>query len=231
MQALVSLISGYLTLVSWKWSSWTKQMSSSNSDHSRVWSETRWFRCFSGFWSTTKVGRSRISRALGLEQSWPCQTHTGILILTSNRVGTFDEAFKSRIQLNLWYKNLTADQRFKIWENFTARLEKLEEQRKAPDTKQVHWEKPEETSVYGVDTASIRDNIQELASANLNGREIRNAISTARQLAMFKKEKMGIAHLRTVIQEAVKFDNYLLKLRRGLSADELQEEKLERLRA
>lgn len=30
-----------------------------------------------------------------------------ILILTSNRVGTFDEAFKSRIQLSLHYDNLT----------------------------------------------------------------------------------------------------------------------------
>ena len=34
--------------------------------------------------------------------------NVGILILTSTRVGTFDEAFKSRIQLTLRYKNLTA---------------------------------------------------------------------------------------------------------------------------
>ena len=32
--------------------------------------------------------------------------YEGILILTSNRVGTFDEAFKSRIQLSLHYENL-----------------------------------------------------------------------------------------------------------------------------
>ena len=38
--------------------------------------------------------------------------HTvGILILTSNRVGTFDEAFNSRIQLSLHYENLTCSQR------------------------------------------------------------------------------------------------------------------------
>jgi SpoVK/Ycf46/Vps4 family AAA+-type ATPase len=32
--------------------------------------------------------------------------YDGILILTSNRVGTFDEAFKSRIQVALHYPNL-----------------------------------------------------------------------------------------------------------------------------
>lgn len=33
--------------------------------------------------------------------------YEGILILTSNRVGTFDEAFKSRILLSLDYDNLS----------------------------------------------------------------------------------------------------------------------------
>ncbi|KAI1061472.1 hypothetical protein LB506_011912 [Fusarium annulatum] len=40
--------------------------------------------------------------------------YDGIFILTSNRVGIFDEAFKSRIQLNLRYKNLDRDQRRQI---------------------------------------------------------------------------------------------------------------------
>lgn len=42
------------------------------------------------------------------------------LILTSSRVGTFDEAFKSRIQLALHYKPLTIPQRKKIWRNFSS---------------------------------------------------------------------------------------------------------------
>ena len=40
--------------------------------------------------------------------------YSGILILTSNRVGTFDEAFKSRIQLALHYDGLNEEQRQKI---------------------------------------------------------------------------------------------------------------------
>ncbi|KAH8722459.1 P-loop containing nucleoside triphosphate hydrolase protein, partial [Phaeosphaeriaceae sp. PMI808] len=43
--------------------------------------------------------------------------YEGILILTSNRVGTFDEAFKSRIQLSPHYENLNKAQRQKIWKN------------------------------------------------------------------------------------------------------------------
>lgn len=44
--------------------------------------------------------------------------YEGILILTSNRVGTFDEAFRSRIQLSIHYKNLNAEDRALIWAKF-----------------------------------------------------------------------------------------------------------------
>src|ERR1700753_2078787 len=49
--------------------------------------------------------------------------YEGILVLTSNRVGTFDEAFKSRIQLALHYPSLGPLQRLRVWENFVKRLE------------------------------------------------------------------------------------------------------------
>lgn len=45
-----------------------------------------------------------------------------MLILTSNRVGTFDEAFQSRIQLALHYPALDAPGRRKIWHNFLDML-------------------------------------------------------------------------------------------------------------
>ena len=46
------------------------------------------------------------------------ESYDGILILTSNRVGTFDEAFKSRIQVALHYKPLNRKSRKQIWQNF-----------------------------------------------------------------------------------------------------------------
>ncbi|KAF2199215.1 hypothetical protein GQ43DRAFT_376793, partial [Delitschia confertaspora ATCC 74209] len=53
--------------------------------------------------------------------------YESILILTNNRVGTFDEAFKSRIQLVLHYPTLGPFQRLRIRENFINRLKSFED--------------------------------------------------------------------------------------------------------
>lgn len=133
----------------------------------------------------------------------------GILILTTNRVGTFDEAFKSRIQLNLRYSNLDVNQRLKIWNNSIIRLERL--------VKDETFDRRE----HGVDSEQIRRMLPTLAKENLNGREIRNAISTARQLCSYKGEPLKYEHLRHVIEETKKFEEYLTSLH-GFSADEIQ---------
>ena len=41
--------------------------------------------------------------------------YTGILFLTTNRVGAFDEAFKSRIHISLYYPPLEEEQTKSIW--------------------------------------------------------------------------------------------------------------------
>ncbi|KXH32881.1 ATPase [Colletotrichum simmondsii] len=145
--------------------------------------------------------------------------YDGIMILTSNRVGIFDEAFKSRIQLTLHYKNLDQRQRLRIWENFLTRMEKLEQRHKIWKESGV---KVPNSLRFGLDTQDIRDRLEELAAANLNGREIRNALSTARQLAVHRKQPLGYQHVRRVIEETGKFDEYLTKLRQGFSADEIR---------
>lgn len=82
--------------------------------------------------------------------------YDGILILTSNRVGTFDEAFRSRIQLALHYPNLGPQQRLRIWQTFIARLESLDEE--------------------SIDIKDLQDNLHLLKEEKLNGRQIRNII-------------------------------------------------------
>ncbi|KAF4438887.1 aaa family atpase [Fusarium acutatum] len=124
--------------------------------------------------------------------------YDGIMILTSNRVGIFDEAFKSRIQLSLRYNDLEKDQRRQIWLNFINRLQKLESQRitQASEQSLTHMlSTPQTAQRLGVDIRSMRDRLDDLAEAPLNGREIRNMISTARQLAVFRQEKLGYQHL------------------------------------
>lgn len=128
----------------------------------------------------------------------------GILILTSNRVATFDEAFKSRIQLSLEYQDLTKEQRTKIWENFIARLEDFETE--------------------DVDTDNLRASVKKLAKYTLNGRQIRNAITTARQLALYEERTMNSEDLEKVIAVANRFDQYLLKVNDGMSDNKLARE-------
>lgn len=84
-------------------------------------------------------------------------------------------------------------------------------------------------SGYGFDFQDIMAHIPELAERNLNGREIRNAISTARQLAMYKREPMSYKHLERVIKETTKFEAYITELNRGFSSDEISKDKGERL--
>ncbi|PNP50397.1 hypothetical protein THARTR1_08924 [Trichoderma harzianum] len=152
--------------------------------------------------------------------------YDGILILTSNRVGIFDEAFKSRIQLSLRYKSLDRSQRLQIWINFLKRLEQLENERLNAERR---GDKKDGTMLgYGINIDEIRDKVGELADEGMNGRQIRNTISTARQLAMYQRKKLGYEHIQAVIDEANKFDEYLLELNKGYSADEIQRDKKER---
>lgn len=133
--------------------------------------------------------------------------HEGILILTSNRVGVFDEAFKSRIQLALHYKPLEKADRRKVWRNFFKTLENTKGE---------------------ADFDDLDDHLDDLADFEMNGRQIRNALSTATELAKFRKEELNFEHLKHVIKIAREFDDYLTRTH-GHSDDEWARE--ERVRA
>ncbi|GKT56890.1 AAA family ATPase [Colletotrichum tofieldiae] len=150
---------------------------------------------------------------------WYPTFYSSILILTSNRVGTFDEAFKSRIQLNLRYKNLSEEQRSKIWENFINRIEDMDKRR---IVRADAGNNSSDRQDIGVNAEEIRFHIPNLAKTNLNGREIRNVISTARQLAIYRKQPLGYEHIKSVIEEANKFNEYLKELNQGFSADDIR---------
>lgn len=113
----------------------------------------------------------------------------GILILTTNRVGTFDEAFKSRIQLALHYPPLGEEQRRAIWQTFIKRLDGFDED--------------------AIDVEDIMGNLHVLQREKLNGRQIRNAVTTARQYAKWKREVLTYDHLKDVIEVSARFDEYL----------------------
>ena len=117
--------------------------------------------------------------------------YDGILILTSNRVGMFDEAFKSRIQVALHYENLNRSSRKKIWQNF---LDMLEE-----DDEDVNFD-------------DLKYHLDDLAGKELNGRQIRNVLTTARQLALFKNERLDWKHLEQALSVSSDFSEYLKRM-------------------
>jgi SpoVK/Ycf46/Vps4 family AAA+-type ATPase len=149
--------------------------------------------------------------------------YEGILILTSNRVGTFDEAFKSRIQLALHYENLDRSQRQKIWTNFLRRLKDMNNSNNetVTQTSSVSEKKTQKLDQIDIDFDDIGCYMSELANIEMNGRQIRNAITTARQLAKFKKEQMNYRHLKHVIGVSSKFDKYLEGVREGFTDDQI----------
>lgn len=81
----------------------------------------------------------------------------GILFLTTNRVGTFDEAFISRIHIQIYYRDFRDEDRVKVWDNF---FQKLEEDR--------------ETTMRILQSTKDFTQSEELRALHWNGREIRN---------------------------------------------------------
>ncbi|KAI1774648.1 hypothetical protein F4818DRAFT_418514 [Hypoxylon cercidicola] len=149
--------------------------------------------------------------------------YKGILFLTTNRVGTFDDAFVSRIHVIIHYKDFTQEYRNAIWDQF---FDKLEDER---------------------DDIEIRRNCRsyvmedkDTAAISWNGREIRNAFQTAVALAYYefsqKENKkpnevavLSSRHFEKVCSITLQFKDYLKDVNDGL--DENQRAVLARSRA
>ncbi|KAL8731684.1 MAG: hypothetical protein Q9166_003265 [cf. Caloplaca sp. 2 TL-2023] len=141
--------------------------------------------------------------------------YSGILFLTTNRVGIFDPAFKSRIHISLYYPPLSGGTTLRIWRVNITRTRTSEKK-------------------YEVD----EDNILEFAKEHFlahdeggrwNGRQIRNAFQTAIALAEYDateamrrrfsvsdtrdlpqlKPRVTVDHFRKVASAASDFDRYL----------------------
>ena len=96
--------------------------------------------------------------------------HRGILFLTTNRVESFDDAFKSRISLSLTYDPLDEHARLKVWDTFLAR-----------------------SGVTNVDS-------KKFAKYNLNGREIRSILRLATALKIAEKaEGLSEFHIEQIL--------------------------------
>ncbi|KAK5942842.1 hypothetical protein PMZ80_005408 [Knufia obscura] len=120
--------------------------------------------------------------------------YSGILFMTTNRVRTFDDAFKSRIHVPLKYEELPHSSRVTIWRNF---LDKIRSSDPAS----------EGGVVVDVDGAGY----ERLAEAPLNGRQIKNVVRTAKSLAGYRGGKLDVEALLRVVEIQMAFEEELGK--------------------
>ncbi|KAL8791965.1 MAG: hypothetical protein Q9195_005454 [Heterodermia aff. obscurata] len=150
--------------------------------------------------------------------------YSGILFLTTNRVGAFDLAFRSRIHMSLFYPRLDESKTIKIWEMNLARARET-------------W--GDKLSIDETDQKEILEfasnHFRELhkSKAVWNGRQIRNAFQTAIALAEWEthqfevkhkvtqwvKPTLEVKHFRSVAKASQHFDAYLRETLDGTSAD------------
>lgn len=98
--------------------------------------------------------------------------YAGVLLLTTNRVGVFDEAFTSRIHISLYYPPLERDPTHQI---FVKNIERIKD-RYRKNQKRIDI-KESEISKFALDY------FDENKQGRWNGRQIRNAFQTALALA------------------------------------------------
>jgi AAA+ superfamily predicted ATPase len=100
--------------------------------------------------------------------------YKGVLFLTTNRVSTFDQAFGSRIHLQLHYPDLDVTAKKVIWKTLL--------------------QKSQPPANFNV------EQIAELAEHDINGRQIKNVVKTSQLLAASRTELLAISHVRSVLR-------------------------------
>jgi hypothetical protein len=105
------------------------------------------------------------------------------MILTTNRVGAFDAAFKSRIHLAIKYPALSVSSRRDLWTTFVTNGHTHDF---------PHW----------WDDAFLNN----LAAEPLNGRQIKNIVRTAHALAMAEESELRPQDIQISLQSIKDFE-------------------------
>ena len=90
--------------------------------------------------------------------------HSGILLLTTNRVGVFDRSIFSRIHVTLYYSNFNDESKKRLWDMLLSRIDIF------------------------VDSDVRNTSVESL---NLNGREMMNVVNKAVSIAKERSKRFG----------------------------------------
>lgn len=83
----------------------------------------------------------------------------------------------------------------------------------------------EDSNEEDANIPELERRLDELAAEEMNGRQIRNALLTARQLAKHRGERLDWPHLSQVMKTSASFNKYL-KTVRGHSDDQWAREEM-----
>jgi len=100
--------------------------------------------------------------------------YQGVLILTTNMITQCDPAFESRIHFCITYPDLDFASRKTIWKTFFSKALK----------------NPDDIN---------EEDINKLAERKLNGRQIKNAVSSAQSIASAEGSRLLVEHIETVL--------------------------------
>jgi hypothetical protein len=152
--------------------------------------------------------------------------YAGILFLTTNRVGDFDEAFTSRIHVSLYYPELNLKKTVQV---FDINMDIIEERFKRKG-RRIKIER-------GLIVSFASQHFTEHAKARWNGRQIRNACQTALALAEYEAQgqsleetphpdaevKLKVDHFEPVRKAYLEFTKYIDELFGNNAAERAKE--------
>ncbi|KAH4016384.1 hypothetical protein HBI81_195100 [Parastagonospora nodorum] len=141
--------------------------------------------------------------------------YKGLLFLTTNRVGAFDEALKSRVHISLFYPSFDRQTTIQVWKTFIKQAKK-----------KLDSEGRKNVTVASSEIKKFaKTHWEENPRARWNGRQIRNAFHTAVAMAEFQarereywegydvnkdvKITIGREQFEKIAKTAKEFDNYM----------------------
>ncbi|KAK8172526.1 hypothetical protein BKA80DRAFT_251867 [Phyllosticta citrichinensis] len=110
--------------------------------------------------------------------------YSGILFLTTNRLGAIDEAFHSRIKIAMFYPRLDESSTVQIWKTCLERIRKMNRE---PDVEvEVEFDEQKMLSYAKSHHNKLKKRDEQ---STWNGRQIRNAFQTAVALAKYDRQQ------------------------------------------
>lgn len=150
--------------------------------------------------------------------------YSGILFLTTNRVGALDEAFRSRIHVSLYYPHLSRRDTLAILKDNLNRLPRVENVAEGEVAGPGHIQ-IQDREIEDFITSEFNRCHEKHNRGPWNGRQIRNAVQIASCLAFYEVQSkpqsknvravLTATHFKTVAETTAEFDRYLREARRG----------------